>query len=373
MKKAFLIFIGSVFSSLLLFQLVQINSTAVPDEKSGKIPNDWFMLQRVFPHEEMNFGLYKKAVKQSQETKLYKSNDSRKWELAGPTNIGGRVADIEMPANNMNTVYVGTASGGIFKSVDAGRNWEPIFDDALSLSIGDLAIDPVDPQIIYAGTGEVNAGGGSMTYGGFGIYKSTNGGDTWENIGLKNSRYISRIVIDPTNTDKIFVGVMGKLFNKNNERGIYRSTNGGKDWENVYFISDSTGCIDLAINPQSPKIVYAAMWERRRSPYLRRYGGKTCGIYRSTDGGDTWTQLKNGLPNDFEYTGRIGLTISQSNPEILYAIYATNIGHFRGVYKSINGGDTWERTNDGALTSVYSSFGWWFGNIRVDPNNPDNV
>ncbi len=372
MKKTTISFVCFLLSFLLVFQLVDFNPT-VERKVPKELPNDWFLAQRVFPQQELNYDLFKKAVKQSQALSLRKSNDSRKWQLAGPTNIGGRISDIELHPSSFDIIYVGAASGGVFKSIDRGENWTPIFDDAVSLSIGDIAIDPNDSQTIYVGTGEANAGGGSMTYGGFGIYKSTNAGESWENIGLEKTRYISRIVIDPSNTDKIFVGAMGKLFNKNNERGIYRSTDGGKNWENVLFISDSTGCIDLAINPQSPNIVYAAMWERRRSPYLRNYGGITCGIYRSKDGGNNWTQLTNGLPNDFEKTGRIGLAISNSNPNVIYSIYVDNYGYFKGVYKSENGGDLWFDVTGNLPANIFSSFGWWFGNIRVDPNDPNII
>jgi photosystem II stability/assembly factor-like uncharacterized protein len=293
--------------------------------------------------------------------------------LRGPTNIGGRISDIEMSPTNFDTIYAGIASGGVFKSVDAGLNWFPIFDDTYTMSIGDLVVDPANPNIIYVGTGEVNGGGGSVTYGGNGVYKSTDAGTTWNHLGLEATEYISRIIVDPSNPQTVFLGAMGKLFGKNPDRGLYRSTDGGTTWQNKLFISDSTGCIDVAINPLNPGIVYAAMWERIRRPDRRSYGGPTCGIYRSTDGGENWIELTNGLPNNSPSVGRIGISVSASSPNIIYAIYADNIGYFAGVYKSTNSGDSWVRTTDGALSSLFSSYGWWFGNIRVDPSNPNNV
>ncbi len=344
-------------------------------EKEKKhYPSDWFFMQRAYPFGEIPLGKYYDAVKQSKQIQeLSKATQVNPWILEGPTNIGGRISDVEMSKTSFDTIYAGAASGGVFKSTDGGMSWFAIFDETLALSIGDILLDPTNPNIIYVGTGEVNGGGGSVTYGGNGVYKSSDAGNTWMHLGLEGTEYISRIVVDPLNPQNIFIGAMGKLWGKNSERGLYRSTNGGGTWENKLFISDSTGCIDVAINPADPNIVYAAMWERIRRPDRRSYGGPTCGLYQSSDAGETWTELINGLPNNSPNVGRIGISISASSPNIVYAIYADNIGYFDGVYASTNGGDNWARTNDGSLSSLFSSYGWWFGNIRVDPVNPDNV
>jgi photosystem II stability/assembly factor-like uncharacterized protein len=339
-----------------------------------QFPSEWFFMQRAFPYGEIPLEKYYEAIEQAKQIKAQsKSSATNPWVLVGPTNIGGRVSDIEMSPTSFDTIYAGIASGGVFKSIDGGTNWFPVFDETYTMSIGDLVVDPTNPNVIYVGTGEVNGGGGSVTYGGNGIYKSTDAGTTWNHLGLETTESISRIVVDPSNPQEIFLGSMGKLFGKNFERGLYRSTNGGTSWENKLIISDSTGCIDVAVNPIDPNIVYAAMWERIRRPDRLSYGGPTSGLYRSTDGGETWAELTNGLPNNSPSIGRIGISISASSPNIIYAIYADNIGYFAGVYKSMNGGDSWTRTNDGTLSSLFSSYGWWFGNIRVDPLNPNNV
>jgi photosystem II stability/assembly factor-like uncharacterized protein len=343
-------------------------------QSEEKYPSDWFFMQRAYPLGEIPLEKYYQAIEQAKQIKsLNKPASTNPWVLVGPTNIGGRISDIEMSATSLDTIYAGIASGGVFKSIDGGLNWFPIFDETYTMSIGDLVLDPTNPNIIYVGTGEVNGGGGSVTYGGNGVYKSTDAGTTWNHLGLETTEYISRIIVDPLNPQRIFLGAMGKLFGKNSDRGLYRSTDGGINWEKKLFISDSTGCIDIAINPLNPDTVYAAMWERIRRPDRRSYGGPTCGIYRSTDGGENWTELTNGLPNNSPSVGRIGISISASSPNIIYAIYADNIGYFAGVYKSTNSGDSWVRTTDGALSSLFSSYGWWFGNIRVDPVNPNNV
>ena len=210
-----------------------------------------------------------------------------------------------------------------------------------------------------------------MTYDGFGIYKSVDAGNSWVHLGLENSGSIGRLLVHPVDPQVCFVAAMGRLFSDNPERGVFRTIDGGVNWENVLYINDSVGAIDIVIHPDHPDTLYAAMWERVRRPDRRNYGGKGCGIYRSFDGGDSWTEMTNGLPFNTPLNGRIGIDISASDPNVLYAIYADNIGYFSGLYKSINGGDSWSRTNDGALSNLYSSFGWWFGRISIDPVNPD--
>ncbi len=345
----------------------------LPDFR-GKIketkPNDWFFNQRAYPVGKINHDVYINSVKLAQLMKQEMKDDTY-WEFAGPTNITGRISDVEMHPSDIETVYIGAATGGIFKSTDAGNNWVSIFDEALSLSIGDIAIAPSNQDIIYAGTGEANCGGGSQTYDGVGLYRSANAGDSWEHIGLEESRNIGRLVVHPSNPDFVYAAAMGSLFGDDPNRGIYKTTDAGQTWEQVLFVSDSTGGIDLIMHPDNPEILYAAMWERIRRPDRRSYGGQTCGIYKTEDGGDNWIQLSSGLPSPGNNVGRIGLDISKSDPNIVYAIYADKTGYFEGVYKTTNGGANWTQTNDGALDNCYQSYGWWFGRIKVDPVDPD--
>ncbi len=340
------------------------------DKKKETKPNDWFFNQRAYPVGKINQNVYVNSIKQVQLMKQEVKDDTY-WEFAGPTNITGRISDVEMHASDLETVYIGAASGGIFKSTNAGNNWISIFDDAISLSIGDLAIAPSNQDVIYAGTGEANCGGGSQTYDGVGIYRSANAGESWEHIGLEESRNIGRLVVHPANPDIVYAAAMGSLFGDNPNRGIYKTINAGQSWEQVLFVSDSTGGIDLIIHPDNPDILYAAMWERIRRPNRRSYGGQTCGIYKTEDAGNSWVQLTSGLPSPGNNVGRIGLDISKSEPNIIYAIYADKTGYFDGVYKTTNGGENWFQTNDGTLNNCYQSYGWWFGRIKVDPVDPD--
>ncbi len=267
------------------------------------------------------------------------------------------------------TIFAGAAAGGIFKSVDGGADWSAIFDDEGVQSIGALAIHPDNPDIIYVGTGEANASGD--TYEGLGIYRSINGGSSWSNIGLPKSYKIGRIVIDPLRPDTMYVAVAGRLFGMNPERGVYRSIDGGDNWEQMLYIDDTTGCIDIAIHPSTGTLL-AAMWYRWRLPTERQAGGFQSGIFKSIDFGENWTRMTSGLPAQADTIGRIGLTIDPES-ETCYAIYANHPGYFMGVYKSSDLGDNWARCSDGALTNLYSSFGWYFGQIRVSPGRPDTV
>lgn len=351
---------------------LEMRSPSVAGE-GERTPNEWFLLQRAWPFQDINQAARMAAYEQSVALRADAEAGLDAWEPAGPTNIGGRIADVATHPADPAICYAGAAEGGVWKTTDFGQTWIPTFDNESSLSIGSIAIDPNDPQTLYVGTGESNGGGGSVTYGGTGVFKSINAGATWTNVGLPDSRYIGRVVLDPSNSNRVFVAVVGALFSTNPERGLYRSTDAGGTWEQVLASTDSTGAVDVAVHPTDSNIVYAALWERSRGPNYINYGGPTSGMFRSTDGGDTWDELTNGLPTGPD-VGRIGFAIARSNPDIIYAIYAeADPGYFMGVYKTTDGGISWFQTNDGALSDIYASFGWWFGNIRVDPTDPDRV
>lgn len=339
-------------------------------EEESHEPNDYLFLQRAFPYEDVPSRAYYDAGKWVQNF-VAGRNNAVAWELAGPTNVGGRITDIAMDPSDLQTIFAATASGGVWKSTDAGTNWLPITDGLPCLSIGDIAIDPSDKNTLYCGTGETNGGGGSVTYDGRGVFKSTDGGNTWTSLGLENTGSIGRIEVDPENPDRIFVGAMGHLFGNNPERGVYRSTDGGQNWEQKLFVNDSTGVIDLAVNPDNPDTVFAVTWERIRRPHTRVYGGPGCAVWRSFDGGDNWTKLGGGLPAGAS-GGRMGIAIAASSPATLYLTTCSINGSFSGAYKSTDNGDTWSALSTGSDPG-YSSYGWWFGQIRVDPGNAGKV
>jgi len=356
------------------------NSAKSENESSllKEYPHEYMYNQRAYPDNYINRGAIKSAVETSKIILANRDSQSGSdWTLIGPLNTGGRITDVAISPDNDDHLYVSTAVGGVFRSTDRGLNWTPIFDEIGKPSIGNIAIAPSNAQRIYVGTGEANGSATSGAFYGDGIYRSDDGGDTWTNAGLPDSNHIGRIVVDPADPDRVFVAATGILYGGNEERGIYRTTDAGANWEKVLYIGDETAGIDVAMNTANPNILFAAMWERTRQPWERSYGGLTSAIHRSTDGGNTWTELgaAHGLPAPDDQTGRIGLAISESDPSIIYSRFTTNeiTNVFNGLYKSIDNGDNWTLVTLGDLDSVDASFGWYFGNLRIHPTNPDEV
>lgn len=344
-------------------------------KEPSAIPNEWFGIQRTWPHGKFDENLYYQMLERvyQKRNESNSENNRNQWESVGPTNIGGRITDIAIHPEEPEIIYIGSATGGIYKSENNGNSWEHLFYNSPVISIGDLAIDPNNSSVLYAGTGEANSS--SFSFPGNGIYKSIDRGQSWHHSGLTESSYFGRIIIDYSDSERIFTAACGSLFSSGPHRGIYRSNNSGENWEQVLFVTDSTSAIDLVQHPTNPDILYASMWERIRGLNYRRSGGPSSGIYKTVDGGDSWIELTNGLPQD-EFVGRIGIDISISNPDILYAFYDKQMSEddensFNGIYKSENGGENWTQTNDQNLESMNRSFGWYFGQIRIDPTDPD--
>ncbi len=299
---------------------------------------------------------------------------SFRWRSIGPTNMGGRVTDVEGLPSPSKTFYVAAAAGGIWKTTNNGTTFQHIWTNERVVSMGDLAIAPSDANQIWAGTGEEDSRN-SISPGG-GIFKSTDGGMTWEAKGLAETQVIGRIVVHPSDPDIVYVAALGHIWDGNPERGVYRTRDGGDTWDLVKFVSDKAGFVDIAMHPRDPDILFASSWERVRGPWFLQSGGPGSGLWKSTDGGDSWTEIEgNGFPAATK--GRIGIAISPSSPNVVYALVEAEDEEDgededddtggSGLYRSEDGGNTWEKTND------FNSRPFYYSQVRVDPADPDRV
>ncbi len=259
----------------------------------------------------------------------------------GPAKTSGRISDIAVDPKDDKTWYAAVGSGGVWKTTNTGMTWTPLFDSQQSYSIGCITIDPGNTNTIWVGTGE-NVGGRHVGYGD-GIYQSLDSGSSWKNMGLKESQHISKIIVHPENSDIIWVAAQGPLWNKGDERGLYKSIDGGENWEKVLGDEEWTGVTDIIIDPRNPDVLYAATWQRHRTVAAYIGGGPGSGLHKSTDGGETWTELTKGLPG--QNMGKIGLTISPQNPDVLYAAIELDKRTGR-VYRSDNRGSSWKKMSD---------------------------
>ena len=291
-----------------------------------------------------------------------------RWRSVGPANMSGRITDVEGIPSPSKTFFVATVAGGIWKTTNNGITFRPLFTGERVVSMGDLAIAPSDTLQIWAGTGEEDSRN-SISPGG-GIYKSTDGGLSWELKGLEETQAIGRVVVHPTNPDRVWVAALGHIWDSNPERGLYRTDDGGDTWDLVKFVSDKAGFVDVAIHPENPDILFAASWERVRGPYFLQSGGPGSALWKTTDGGDTWMKVEGpGWPTGT--LGRIGLAISRSDPNIMYALVEAEATEEdaapSGLYRSGDGGASWEKTNSNNVRPFY------YSQVRVDPMDPDRV
>jgi len=324
-----------------------------------------------------------------------------KWQYVGPTNISGRCTDVEAisPRGKQYTIWIGAATGGVWKSTNEGTTFEPVFDDMPTASIGDIAIDPKNPDVVWVGTGEANIFRSSNA--GCGVFKTKDGGKTWKNMGLEKTHTIPRIRVHPQNSDIVYVAATGHEWTSNSERGLYKTTDGGTTWTKILFINNNTGVNDLVLDPKNPETVYCTTWERKRlkwnDPRTYRHH-KNNGVWKSTDGGKTWAKKNKGLPVAHEI-GRTGIDIAASNPNVLYA-YVDNYGIAKkaapgetdsygrqkkdvikgaSVFRTNDGGENWELVSGLTdKTKLFmerhsATYGWVFAQIRVDPNNENRI
>ena len=284
------------------------------------------------------------------------------YRSIGPAIMGGRVADVEGVPGDPNVVYVASASGGLWKTTNGGTTWKPIFERQGTLSLGDIALAPSNPEVVWVGTGESNVRN-SVSFGD-GVYKSTDGGKTWQHMGLTDTERISAIVINPQNPDIVYIGALGHAFGPNEERGVFMTTDGGKTWAKTLYIDNQHGVADLEIDPTNPNILYAGMWSFERKPWTHHSGSEKGGVFKSIDGGRTWNKLTNGLP---KLMGRIGIRVAPSNPNVVYAIVEAKDGT---LYRSDDRGETFKNVSKN--TDIVSR-GFYYTRVRVDPTNENHI
>ena len=296
------------------------------------------------------------------DTALY---EGLEWREIGPWR-GGRVTAVTGVLSDNRTYYMGATGGGVWKTKNAGNTWRNVSDGFFGVgTIGAIAVADSDENIVYIGTGEAPIRGVTTSHGD-GMYKSTDAGETWTHVGLKDAGQIARIIVHPSNADIVYVAVQGQIWGPSEERGVYRSTDGGENWEPVLQIDDETGATDLSMDPTNPRIMYASMWEHGRTPWFIKSGGTAGGLYKTTDGGDSWRKLGGGLP---KLIGKTGVDVSASSPNRVYAIVEAEIEQ-GGLWRSDDYGETWSLLNN---ERIIWSRAWYYIHIKADPQNADIV
>ncbi|HEU5321230.1 MAG TPA: hypothetical protein VFX28_10530, partial [Methylomirabilota bacterium] len=340
---------------------------------------DYFLLQRArpdgtIPTERVAAAVEELQVERAILRQRLGTSSAQDWTPMGPFAIGGRVnAIVAEPGGQV--AYLGAANGGVWRTLDWGQNWWPMTDHLGIFSVGALALNPANLNTLWCGTGDANAT--LDGYDGTGVYVSRDRGATWTHRGLANTAHIAAVAVDPVDTNRIFVGAMGKAFTTDPDRGFYRSLDGGETWTRTLFVNDSTGVSEVVVNPAHPETLFCATWERVRRLTYRRAHGPGCAVWRSVDGGATWTKTVNGLPPAGDDLGRITLAIAPSRPSRVYASVISGAASGfvgLGLFRSEDGGESWQRM-DATPThrNAFGGFGWYFGHVAVAPLDPDDV
>jgi len=364
--------------TVLLFLSCESNQDHINPEQGPTIEDKSYPyyereLEKSFPHTQLDIPAYERGKRQVHEDIQKLRSRSRgfdlPWTIQGPGNLGARVNTLGIHPTDRDIMFAGFAGGGLWRTTNGGDDWASVFDTEIFNSISDITFDEENPSTIYIGTGDPNVPGRAFI--GDGVYKSTDMGDTWTNIGLQAQRVISKIRIHPDDSQTVYAGSMGLPFTKNDTRGLFRSTNGGTDWEKIFYISDSTGVSDFMINPEETNMMYAATWDRVRNDSVSLGYGLGSGIYVSADSGENWNRAV-GIPDTM--LCRTGLAICETQPNNVYAVTVGTDYQLNGIYRSRDYGMTFTEVESEFLRSleVLAGFGWYFGKIEVDPIDPEH-
>ena len=374
-----LLFAAIVLAFLFILLRSMQQSSGKPEEETeetnggGLRPAEWLFTMREYPDFRTDVKTYAQAIEQAGAAAVQRGANpgfSAPWTVQGPGNIGARVNCIKVHPTNPNIIYIGYSQGGVWKTTNGGQTWLPIFDKQPFLAIGDIELDPQQPNVVYVGTGDLNISG--YPFIGDGIWRSPDGGQTWQHLGLTDQRIVSKIIIRPDNSAVIYAATMGLPFERNNDRGVYFSINSGQTWQQILHVSDSTGIIDMVMSPNDPDVIYAAAWDRIRNNQESLVSGNNARIWKTEDAGANWTMLEGGLPQ--EPMSRIGLSISASNPDLVMAVYVNEALDFQGIYKTVDGGVNWSvLPTEGLDPGFMGGFGWYFGKVFINAFNDDDI
>lgn len=357
--------------SLLAFTFSFCSKSVSEKKKENPAePYERFAEQRAYPDAAFDLKAFESLLQEEQlNIASQKHFSSLNWVLEGPTNLGGRITCLAVSATNSNVVYAGTPGAGVYKTTNAGQSWQPLFDTQSSLYIGAISIDPNNSNVIYVGTGDPSIP--FTVFVGDGLYKSSDGGLTWTNIGLSNSKIINKILINPNNSSEIYVSANGNPILEDSHRGVYKSSNGGLTWSQVLFIDNQTGVSDMVMNPNNPNEIYATSMTCIRNATVNiRYSNNTR-VYKTTNGGSTWSVMNNGLPNT--KVNRYSICMSKQNPSKLYVAVSDSNFSMEGVYVTTNGAGSFSSLGNNGISSNYSNFGWYFGELEVNPADDNEI
>ncbi|MGE0568226.1 MAG: T9SS type A sorting domain-containing protein [Bacteroidia bacterium] len=338
-------------------------------EENPAKPYEHFAEMRSYPELTFDIKAYENVLLANSQQKTSMAATAGTWQVEGPHNIGGRITCLAVHPTNTNVIFIGTPGAGIFKTTNGGANWMPVFDNEAFLYIGAITFDPNNPNTIYAGTGDPDVPFTVFT--GNGMFKSTDGGNTWTNIGLANTKIISEIVVNPSNSNEIFVSAMGNPIVADNNRGVYKSSDGGNSWNQVLFVNNQTGFNDVVINPTNPSILYACSYTCIRNATVNIRYSTDVKIFKTTDGGANWNALSGGLPT--MKLNKYSICLGKQNPDVIYAAVSDTTYSMYGVYKSSNGGASFSNMGNNGIASNYGGFGWYFNKIECATNNDNEV
>jgi hypothetical protein len=375
-------FIPSTILALFIsgFIVFDFNSTGgkfqINKEDSKFAPDEAFISSRIYPATDFSANAYKDVLleevnKAKVTSSTAKSLSSGTWQVEGPHNIGGRIMAVAVNKLNQNTMLIGAAAGGIFKTKDGGINWYAVFDNAPYLSISDITYDPTDTNVVYVATGDKSTS--FYSYLGDGIYKSVDGGETWGYLGLNQVSIVSKILVNPNNSSILYASAQGNYWTKDLNRGLYKSIDGGLNWNKILATDSTTGICDIEMDALNPNTIYAVSFTRYRTPFVTQLGGPACKVYKSTNGGANWSIIFDEVSQGLSNIGKMGLALSEQNSNKLFLSVTIGGGVSEQLYSSTNGGTTWNTLPATGIGQAFGGFSWYFDQIYVNPFNDNNI